>query len=65
MKPKQIYVKATLLIGAAMTLVFAGCGLPGAPSGTDNGAVRATNYYQCWVGGNGGGVNCTCEMLTR
>ncbi|MBN2350991.1 MAG: glycoside hydrolase family 11 protein [Spirochaetales bacterium] len=23
------------------------------------GETRATNYYQCWVGGNGGGVNCT------
>ncbi|MBN2354249.1 MAG: glycoside hydrolase family 11 protein [Spirochaetales bacterium] len=52
---KRVIAMATVLIAMAL-ITFSGCGML---SPTDDGDSRATNYYQCWVGGNGGGVNCT------
>jgi hypothetical protein len=54
MNLKQMPFKAALLSGAValLTLAGAGCGFPGAPTAADNGASRATNYYQCWVVGS-------------
>jgi len=65
MKANRITGKAMLVMGAALVLVITGCGMPNAPTGADNGAARATNYYQCWIGGNQSGVTCTNDAGGR